>query len=278
MAVKDPFWNQVILCSHFDALNGTAPASSVGAYLMSVNGNVFISTDKSKFGSSSLYCDGGGWINVDSFEALADFTIDFWMYPLAHGGMLFRANSGNDYLSSGYSDATTISWMRGLFTTPASHITLNAWNHISLGRAGSLVNLFINGVRRGWGNFTESYGCQLQLFGAHDQPRFHGYIDDLRITKADRYGVTNFTVPAESFGEGGYLVEGAVRDTQGNGAPREIRVYRRDTGALVGGGMSSGSTGQFSIAVNHSGECQVVLLDNEYGTVENDQIIRAFPI
>lgn len=54
-----------------------------------------------------------------------------------------------------------------------------------------------------------------------------------------------------------------------------VRVYRRDTGALIGDG-ATGSDGNYSIEVSHTGICQVVCL---YPTSDYaDKILRTTPV
>jgi len=73
-------------------------------------------------------------------------------------------------------------------------------------------------------------------------------------------------------------ISGVVKDINGNGVARTVRAYRRDTGVLVGEVTSNGTTGAYSIATTFAGEHNVVMLDDIFGTVENDQILRTTPV
>lgn len=73
-------------------------------------------------------------------------------------------------------------------------------------------------------------------------------------------------------------VSGTVLDANAAPAIRTLRVYRRDTGALLGSTTSSGSTGAWSFSDAYAGEVQVVMLDDALGTLENDQILRTTPV
>lgn len=73
-------------------------------------------------------------------------------------------------------------------------------------------------------------------------------------------------------------ISGTITDTNGNGVARTVRAYRRDTGVLMGEAESNASTGAYSITTTYSGEHNVVMLDDAFGTVENDQILRTTPI
>jgi hypothetical protein len=71
------------------------------------------------------------------------------------------------------------------------------------------------------------------------------------------------------------IISGTVITTNNVPVNRTIRVYRRDTGALLASGNSNATTGIWSVDVPYIGEVQVVMLDNASGSVENDQILRA---
>lgn len=73
-------------------------------------------------------------------------------------------------------------------------------------------------------------------------------------------------------------VSGTVKDTNTTGVARLIRVYRRDTGAMLGETASSVIDGTWSFTDAHTGEVQVVMLDDALGTLENDQILRTTPV
>lgn len=71
---------------------------------------------------------------------------------------------------------------------------------------------------------------------------------------------------------------GTILDINGNGVARTVRVYRRDTGALLGGVISSATTGAYSFSDAYAGEVQVIMLDDAAGAIENDQILRTTPV
>ena len=73
-------------------------------------------------------------------------------------------------------------------------------------------------------------------------------------------------------------VGGMILDTNASPVSRTVRVYRRDTGALLGETASSATTGAWTFTTAHTGEVQVVMLDDALGTLENDQILRTTPV
>jgi hypothetical protein len=70
---------------------------------------------------------------------------------------------------------------------------------------------------------------------------------------------------------------GTVLDTTNNPIARAVRTIRRSDGYLLGETVSNASTGAYSITVPATSEVQVVCLDNEGGTLENDLIHRVLP-
>jgi hypothetical protein len=73
-------------------------------------------------------------------------------------------------------------------------------------------------------------------------------------------------------------VSGTILDVNGNGVARAVRVYRRDTGALLGEATSNALTGHYTFTTTFTGEVQAVMLDDGIGTTENDQILRTTPV
>jgi len=73
-------------------------------------------------------------------------------------------------------------------------------------------------------------------------------------------------------------VSGTILDINGSGVFRMLRVYRRDTGALLGSTTSSATTGAYTFTDDYAGEVQVILLDDAGGSIENDQILRTTPV
>lgn len=69
-------------------------------------------------------------------------------------------------------------------------------------------------------------------------------------------------------------LSGTVQDEQFYPASRLIRVYRRDTGGIIGEATSDPVTGAFSIPVEQTGGYTVLCLDDEAGLIENDYAVR----
>lgn len=73
-------------------------------------------------------------------------------------------------------------------------------------------------------------------------------------------------------------ISGTVRDSTGTPVARALRAVRRSTGEVLAETTSDASTGAYSMLVPDSAEAQVILLDNDAGVLENDLILRTFPV
>lgn len=96
-----------------------------------------------------------------------------------------------------------------------------------------------------------------------DQASFSG------ITGWIEYQIREFALAS-------YTVSGLVKQ-DGVAAARTVRLYQRDTGALLGTTTSNAITGAYSFTTAFNSEVQVVCLDDFTGTIYNDQIARVTP-
>lgn len=90
------------------------------------------------------------------------------------------------------------------------------------------------------------------------------------VTGWTEYQIREFAVVS-------YTVSGMVQQ-EGGAASRTVRLYRRDTGALLGSTTSNATTGAYSFTTAFNGEVQVVCLDDAAGTTYNDLIARTTPV
>lgn len=74
------------------------------------------------------------------------------------------------------------------------------------------------------------------------------------------------------------VVSGTVRDASDAPAARGVRAVDRTTGRVLGTTTSDAGTGAYAIAVPSTSEVQVVFNDDAAGDVENDIILRTFPV
>ena len=211
-------------------------------------GNAQISTAVKKYGVGSMYFDGGNTrLNVTTHANLNltdDFTIEFWMYPLAavsaypvvittgDGSISLETSIIYNYPNSGIN----FSVADGKSIT-GSAPSENNWHHIVVSRQGTTTRMFIDGVKVGTDitaayTFTQSknwyIGDRQANAGGANYP-FKGYIDDLRITKGIARYTTNFTPPTYQL----------PTDTTGT----VIDPLRSSTSLLLRGNGTNGSTG-----------------------------------
>lgn len=138
-----------------------------------------------------------------NFPAGTDFTVEFWMRPLAVSacspvGKNYAGNSWEFYynwysdrsMTFGYGDAT--------FTSAVAAVPAGAWTHVAGTRSGSTSRLFINGSLAG--SQTASYnadGTNTVHIGGGDGlgGYLNGYVSNVRIVKGTAVYTSNFTVP-----------------------------------------------------------------------------------
>ena len=177
-------------------------------------GGAKLSTAVKKYGSASIYQDGGGSSYIKTIltptlaiPASTDFTIEGWFYFTAWVAVncIYQTGSGNEYLAV-RSSGTTIEWhtLAGQSNYTVS-LSLNTWYHIAATRSGSTVRMFLNGTSlTGTGGtpvsteaiFSVSPLYLLQYF--NNSNGLNGYADDLRITKGIARYTTTFTPPTEA--------------------------------------------------------------------------------
>jgi hypothetical protein len=127
-------------------------------------------------------------------------------------------------------------------------LTLSAWNHIAMTKSGTTIRLFVNGVEgasatvSGTPQSSTSYPLSI---GQHNNRSIDGYVDELRITKGVARYTADFTPPDSPF------------------YPSGLDVL---------------PLGEYEIDTAHTGEVNVVCLDNAGGTTYNDLILRTTPV
>jgi len=226
---NDLEWSRVSLLVHG---SGTAGSSIVDSSLspkpLTVLGSAQISTAQSKFGSGSIYLDGGSsYLSTPAAEAFqfdaGNFTIESWVYQANNttgyssgiqsivGQYRLGANENASFgllTIAGQPQAAFFSGNALVASVNApSPLALNTWNHLAVVRNGNLVTLYVNGVSVGssalFANLSASsrnVAIGADSIGAGD---WNGYLSDLRITKGFARYTGNFTPPAQAFPNSG---------------------------------------------------------------------------
>jgi len=191
-------------------------------------GNVALNTSVKKFGTASVYFDGGGTQQIQIRDIIpfgtGPFTVEFFMKtntssqsgvayrrlfktgvtPVATNIMELFINTGN---GTGYGTTTNLTIYTGatsLIGTTA--VADNNWHHVAVTRdTSSNLRMFIDGNQSGstTGNYTNNLNLDDFMLGRYrgdglQGGEYLGYMDELRITLKARY-TSNFTAPSKTF-------------------------------------------------------------------------------
>lgn len=204
---NDSLWNQVSLLLK----TSSNSFSDAKGNLLTFTG-VSSSNTQTRFNQNSIFFSGENSrlaMSVSSNLHLlqGDFSIETWVFPLSNTGFRNIFGQWQQNLNMGgfllALESGVIRFFFGAFSegnalVSGTNLALNTWHHISVVRNGDIFTLGINGtaiasntssvtrnqinVPISLGNYYNSSG-NLEASGATD---FHGFIYDLRVTKAAR--------------------------------------------------------------------------------------------
>ena len=183
-------------------------------------GDVQIDTDQSRFDGASCLFDGtGDYLLGDGDSAQSfgtgDFTIDFWIRfaNVVAGSMLIydeRRNTATEVHPTIYFNGTNfVYYIMGaggvIISTTSPQV--NTWYHIAIVRSSGITRMFINGANEG-AAYTDPNNYLLYtnrpILGADGASEgsapFHGWIDELRISKGIARWTSNFFPPTYPYG------------------------------------------------------------------------------
>jgi len=209
----DDHFDSVVLLVHADGANGSTTFTDKSAYAhaIGVGGHAQVSTAQSKFGGASALLDGNGdslGLNGNNCFAIGtyDFTIEMWIHPLTVSNnkniIDFRPSGTNGAYPVISFGATVIDYyVNNAAAIQANHgMTAGNWYHIAVSRVAGITRMFINGVQVG-SNFTDNtnylVGGSRPIIGMNGWntsfDHYHGYIDEVRITRGVGRYAANFT-------------------------------------------------------------------------------------
>jgi len=171
-------------------------------------GNIRIRNDIKKYGAGSIFFDGNSsLVSINSTTlsfGTADFTVEFWIYPLAGGTVRYVCGSvgaTDNFLVYLFNGTELSVLINGSVINPSASVTLNAWSHVAVTRANAVVRIFLNGNQIGSGTNSGSITATRVTIGNGVQftGPFNGYMDDLRITQGTARYTSNFTPPTSAF-------------------------------------------------------------------------------
>jgi hypothetical protein len=209
-----------VLLMHFDGTDGSTTFTDEYGHTVTPSGNAQIDTAQSKFGGASAYFDGtgdylSGTYTSDFSFGTGNFTIECWIYPtsFADERTIFTTfttfqTGGGFLLDYDITTGRPRFFSKGTSALIAtSGLTLNAWNHVAIVRAGSARTFYVNGTAAGSDtNSDDIDGTSLSNFyvgtlGTSGTNLALGYYDELRITKGEALYTANFTPPSAAFTE-----------------------------------------------------------------------------
>lgn len=269
---SDSDFDKVSLLLHMNGVDGSAIFldDSPSPKAITAYGGAKISTAQSKWGGASGYFDGvDDYVSAPSSSdfnfGTGDFTIEAWVYQSQQSGLAmvagqqggnasdglfqFRISDGKPefvFCSNGSTNIVSFSSQQP--------IQQSTWVHIEVSRSNGVGRVFVGGLLTAQANISGSlynsnrpltvgalnYGVGTNLLGF-----FGGYIGDLRITNGVARNSANFTPPPASFPNSQQALQ--------------LGEYVIDAGA-------------------YAGEAQVIFLDDDGGVLQNDLILRAYPV
>ena len=251
----DPYWNNVVLAMHMDGTDGSTTFTDVKGHAVVVYGNARLGTAQSKFGGSSLLCDGTAdrlsLTHADCAVGTGDFTIECFVRLLAKSGdqHIINMPNGASFLQIGF-NGTTFFIYSNLGYNGFAGYAVNTWYHVAVQRASGSVKVFIDGVLVNTQAMTTNFYTGTIVIGgstASDTDSLNGNIDEFRLTKGVARYAGNFTAPDSAFPDRGLRISGTVKDSTGEFSGRIVRAYRHSDGALAGAAVSNATTGVFMI-------------------------------
>ena len=208
--------SSVSLLLHMNGANNstTFTDNSYTPKAATVSGNAKISTTDSKFGGSSGYFDGNGdqfyySYNNDFNLSTGDFTIEGWVNPSSLASQMCPIAKHQTTISQDWQfyiiNSTTIGFAAsGLVTRTVPTITTGTWYHFAVVKLSGNTSIYWNGIRQGatFANVPTNSVAAV-VIGADRlnaiQYPFHGYIDEIRVSKGIARYSADFTPSATAF-------------------------------------------------------------------------------
>ena len=261
----DPHFDKVSLLLHMDGADGsTVFVDQMGAECLPI-GDARISTARGVYGGSSLLLDGSlDGLRVKHSSAMDfgtnDFTVEMLAYVTAHTNTTaaLLSSSGDGWRPGECILRFDTGGVIGLYTNSGGVFVgtvafpVGQWRHVAMCRVGGVVSIYLHGISVASGslsgplNFSNN-GLSFLGYSDFDRQALNGNITEFRVTKGVARYTANFTPPAAR-----------LPDIPGAG------------GTLA--------FGEYYFSTQHTGEVNVVCLDDASTPLENDLILRTFPV
>jgi hypothetical protein len=184
----------------FDAADALTDAT--GNYTAFYGGNSNWNDAGKVNGAAELGSSGDRWIGLNThIELSGDFTVAAWM-------KLNTAVSGDDGLASAQNGSAAIYFpgeypkflAGGVHQVESSqHVVADTWTHIALTRENDVLNLYVNGVKTGEGNWSGTWTIGGLARGPYSVGT-EGMMDEFRaysvaLTEAEINALPGFGTP-----------------------------------------------------------------------------------
>lgn len=221
-ASGDPDFANVSLLLHLDGTNGstTFTDTSSSPKTLTAVGSAQISTAEAQFGQSLLLNTDNSYANYlttpdnAGFQmSTGNFTLEAWIYLiskprntagiLCSGSASFGDNGGYFVVDS----SNRIQFGLPGFAVFGGTISTGQWYHVAGTRSGTTTRIFIDGTLTSTGTSDSNnynFSKDNLLIGRNGwdgsgSQAFHGYIDEVRITKGVARYTATFTPPTAAF-------------------------------------------------------------------------------
>lgn len=220
----DPFYADVSALLHFNGADGSTDIIDETGLTFNVIGDAHLSTAQKQFGNASLFLDnsGGDYVvctasSVPAFDfGSGSFTIEFWVRPtLSSDGGVVSKRTLDPVGWALEVRASGAVWLRakigGVYsdtqvTTSAGVVLPNVWSFVALVRDGNDWVIYVNGINVGSSAIAGVLDNETDIaltIGAStngsDENQYHGYIDEMRLTKGVARYTEDFTPPTAEF-------------------------------------------------------------------------------
>lgn len=253
------FHSNTLLIHGDGLLNGSIRDASVGGRAVTVTGTPKLSAAQAKWLGRSIAFDGAAASYLSlansadfAIESLAACTVELWVYRSVAGVLQGLIGTRPSAATQGWAlrfnanNTLQLYFTGGASLTSVATVLAGGWHHIAFARNAGSGYLFIDGVQAATGAMANGTASADPLrigveTGAIDSP-LTGFMSDIRITRGVARYTGAFTPPADRHPD-----------------------------------KASGALGDYSFWTPTTDEIDVVVLDDDAGTVQNDLIARVIP-
>ena len=239
-AAADPYWTETVLALPMDGAEGSTTFTDLKGKTVTRYGDAKITAAQSVFGGGAAYFDGtGDYLSTPDSTDFAlgsdNFTIEVYAY------LSSLPSSGQRTIIAQDDIMTTRGWLLICDKDTSNKILLavrsggtaytiksisaastGVWQHVAVVRNGTSLALYIDGALQESTNVSTAafndvaYNLTIGAYLASGSPGassyWHGYVDDLRITKGVARYTADFTPPTRSVFEAAQGYVGGIGD------------------------------------------------------------------